>query len=130
MEKLRKYGSVKVISRIKTLSIQEGYQLLNSVIEFSEFDLSKDRLRCFLRHTHICASCSLEASFFAIEYITSKSFSGITINLYGVKDNKDIFFTKDHIKPKSLGGEDCINNYQTMCWRCNSLKGNSFNEKS
>jgi hypothetical protein len=31
--------------------------------------------------------------------------------------------TKDHIIPKSCGGEDCHSNYQTMCSICNSLKG-------
>lgn len=29
----------------------------------------------------------------------------------------------DHITPKNLGGEDSINNYQALCYTCNSNKG-------
>lgn len=28
----------------------------------------------------------------------------------------------DHIVPKNIGGEDSINNYQALCYRCNSMK--------
>ena len=30
--------------------------------------------------------------------------------------------TKDHIIPKSKGGPDCIDNFQTMCEECNKKK--------
>lgn len=30
----------------------------------------------------------------------------------------------DHIVPKSLGGEDSLNNYQALCYLCNTNKGN------
>jgi len=32
--------------------------------------------------------------------------------------------TKDHIKARSRGGSDALKNMQTMCHRCNELKGN------
>ncbi len=30
----------------------------------------------------------------------------------------------DHIVPRSKGGADALNNYQTLCWECNLGKGN------
>lgn len=37
-----------------------------------------------------------------------------------------VLMTKDHIKPKSKGGKDNLNNMQTMCEICNSNKGNKY----
>lgn len=34
--------------------------------------------------------------------------------------------TKDHIVPKSKGGPDCIENFQTMCEECNKKKKNTM----
>lgn len=34
--------------------------------------------------------------------------------------------TKDHIVPKSKGGPDKIENYQTMCTECNCIKGSKL----
>ena len=36
--------------------------------------------------------------------------------------------TKDHIIPKSKGGPDCIENFQTMCEECNKKKKNTMPE--
>lgn len=47
------------------------------------------------------------------------------MNLYGYdKDGNEVLMTKDHIVPKSLGGRNCLENYQTMCCVCNCNKGN------
>lgn len=37
-----------------------------------------------------------------------------------------IMMTRDHILPRSRGGEDVLENLQTLCRECNQHKGNSF----
>ena len=46
-------------------------------------------------------------------------------NLYGGK-NLGKLFTKDHILPRSKGGADALENYQTMCAPCNQQKGDKI----
>lgn len=36
--------------------------------------------------------------------------------------------TKDHIRPKKLGGLDVVDNLQTMCVECNKAKGSIYNK--
>jgi hypothetical protein len=45
-------------------------------------------------------------------------------NLYAKREGELVQMTKDHIKPRSRGGKDHIGNMQTLCCRCNELKGN------
>jgi hypothetical protein len=45
-------------------------------------------------------------------------------NLYAEEDARLILMTKDHILAKSKGGQDVLENFQTMCAICNNLKGN------
>lgn len=40
-----------------------------------------------------------------------------------------VLFTKDHIKPKCLGGSDRLSNLQTMCLECNEKKGSHYRQK-
>ena len=48
-------------------------------------------------------------------------------NLYATNDEGEkVLMTKDHIKPKSLGGRSIQENYQTMCLPCNEQKGSKY----
>lgn len=48
-------------------------------------------------------------------------------NLYGFNSDKElIMLTKDHLKPKALGGKDILSNYVTMCDKCNCNKGHKY----
>ena len=44
-------------------------------------------------------------------------------NLYAEWNNKLILMTKDHIVPRSKGGEDVVENMRTMCTICNGHRG-------
>lgn len=125
---IKKIGSVKVLERKVTLSIEDGLRLIdgNSKSRYP-INLSEDRYSCFKQKGVICCSCKLEGSYFAIELVASDSYSGYALNLYGKRScGKEEYFTKDHVVPKSLGGKDSIANYKTMCWPCNARKGNKI----
>lgn len=82
------------------------------------------RYQLFATKGVCCVSCGLQGQYFAKEkHSHDKSFH---LNLYGIKDGVETLLTKDHIKPKSLGGADNLNNLQTMCKVCNELKSNYF----
>lgn len=90
-----------------------------------------DRYDNFFLHGTKCVSCGLEGKYFWLE--TPKSAKDRDnqwhFNLYGVDENgNERMLTKDHIVPKSRGGKNWIGNYQTMCERCNLLKGNSLQD--
>jgi 5-methylcytosine-specific restriction endonuclease McrA len=121
----RKYGSVRVVSRLKIFTAEEGLKILDGSLQLGyNLNLSKDRYKCFLKNGRKCYSCNLEGSYFALEYVRSKSYSGYTLNLYGKRESgKEEYFTKDHLIPKSIGGKDELSNYNTMCWTCNHTKG-------
>lgn len=82
---------------------------------------NSERYQTFFTKGCKCAVCGLEGQYF------KKKFDNGTfhLNLYGIKDGKEILFTKDHIIPKSKGGRNCINNYQTMCYECNENKADN-----
>lgn len=70
-----------------------------------------------------CAKCGLEAEFAAIEK-EEKSKDKFHINVYVVDNRgKELMLTKDHIYPRALGGYDDLCNYQVLCERCNTKKG-------
>ncbi len=68
-----------------------------------------------------CATCGLKGTHFAAERMASSE--SYHFNLYAVNENGDeILMTKDHIVPKSKGGSNTLDNYQTMCYVCNQEK--------
>ena len=82
------------------------------------------RYQTFMKSGLKCVCCGIEGNFFAKEKGKGSDLDLYHFNLYAVNDSgKEVLMTKDHIIPSSLGGNDDLNNLQTMCTICNSLKG-------
>lgn len=83
------------------------------------------RLQLFKTKGITCISCGIKGSFFAKER-DSKAQS-YHLNLYGYDNqHNEVLITKDHIIPVSKSGKDNLDNFQTMCVKCNVLKGNKY----
>lgn len=83
-----------------------------------------DRYKVFFTKGYKCCDCGIEGKYFALERNINEA-TRYHLNLYAVDENgKEILMTKDHIIPKSLGGKNHLDNYQTMCCICNNKKGN------
>lgn len=77
------------------------------------------------KKNNCCVCCGLEGKYLALEQCRYKDEESLFhFNMYGIRDGKEVLFTKDHIIPKSKGGSNSLDNYQTMCVRCNAEKGN------
>lgn len=83
--------------------------------------MNSDRYFVFRRQMS-CVSCGLEGTRIFLECLPGEV---PHFNLYGDDNGKLVMFTKDHIKAKCFGGQDELDNYQTMCSVCNSLKAHS-----
>lgn len=93
-----------------------------------EFDgdliyMNSQRYEVFATSGIKCVCCGIEGKFFAKEK-GLESDTRYHFNLYAIdKDGQEVLMTKDHIVPKSKGGQNIISNYQTMCKPCNEHKG-------
>lgn len=71
-----------------------------------------------------CCVCGIDGLYFALEKNRSEKGNSYHFNLYGIdKNGKEVLMTKDHIIPKSCGGSNTLDNFQTMCTNCNEKKG-------
>lgn len=88
---------------------------------------NSQRYQTFFTKGTKCVCCGIEGKYFAKEKVfRDKSYH---LNLYAIDENgKEVLMTKDHILPKSKGGQDHVDNYQPMCVRCNKAKGNNIEE--
>ena len=87
---------------------------------------NSQRYQTFFTKGCNCVVCGIKGSFFAKERTTGSN-EAFHLNLYAVNENgEEVLMTKDHIIPKSKGGKNTIDNYQTMCCKCNFEKGNKL----
>jgi len=100
--------------------------------------MGSHRYELFKNKGTTCIKCGIKGEFFALEKQKQPNFhkgSELPINdryhfnLYGYNEKgEEVMLTKDHIIPKSKGGSNTLDNYQTMCSLCNWSKGDSYEE--
>ena len=91
------------------------------------YNTDSDRLYLFQEKGVCCVHCGIEGVFFAKEKDWKTDHEKYHFNLYALNANNDpVLMTKDHIKPRSKGGPDKLENYQTMCARCNKIKSDIY----
>ena len=101
----------------------------NESFEFLGEHPSMDSLRYHnIKHNGTkCVGCGLEAIYARFEATYGSSKHKRHFNFYGVDTaGEEVLFTKDHILARSLGGEDDVRNFQTMCSKCNTRKSNKL----
>jgi len=147
IERLIKQGYFpKYIMEEHKLKLFNGYRV----------SLGSHRYKNFCLNGVVCKTCGLSGTFFALERLVNKNYYNRYIkdpekylkteirldaktsknynngsyhfNLYAIDKNGDeVLMTKDHVIPRSKGGPDKVENYQTLCTKCNSKKGNNLN---
>ena len=80
------------------------------------------RYRTFYQKGTKCTCCGKEGMYFKLTPAIDNQ-KRAHFNLYA---EDGTLMTKDHIIPKSRGGKNCINNFQTYCEHCNRSKGNTI----
>lgn len=128
----RKYSIEEVFSKLPEYIKQGQWDTKRK--EKADFDgdkikVTSQRLQTFYLKGTKCVCCGLEGSYFVKEKAVPEE--NYHFNFYGLNENsEEVLFTKDHIYPKSKGGKDSVENFQTMCVLCNKEKGNKVKSKN
>ena len=107
----------EILSHVSNKDIKKDF-----VCHGQTYNVKMNSQRYFLfRECSKCVACGIEGTKFILEYHEADKTPHF--NLYAEENDELILLTRDHIKPKALGGYDYHSNYQTMCSICNNLKG-------
>lgn len=121
-----RFGTLPISQVIETIKSQIGQRKGKGKVEFlgQTVNCTSLRLRTFALKGTVCSKCGLEATHFALERTNHPTHanSPYHLNLWGIKDGREILFTHDHTLARSLGGLDNLSNTTTMCEPCNSKK--------
>lgn len=118
---------------VECCTVQEVIEYLNGDEELfrGKYKIKKDSLRykTFFKDENSlrCVSCGKVGNLCSVTemYDVKSNLTTYHFNLYHENYKRKLtLFTKDHIIPKSKGGKTHESNLQTMCKRCNTLKGN------
>lgn len=126
LERYDKYRTIAFYSVKPILELVQPFAIINIHAggKTHKVKLQSVRLQTF-KKSNVCCCCGVVGSIFALQNERcEKSSTPYHLNLYGFTDDGLILMTKDHIIPKSKGGQDCLNNMRTMCAKCNVARGN------
>ena len=120
----------KKLEKLSRYTIDEVFSAFHNSgrkAKFNNAPLKCQRIRNFIIHGTSCVRCGIKGSIFVVEkHNNDKS---PHLNLYALKGSREILMTRDHIKPTSLGGQDCLHNLQPMCSKCNMRKSDRWTFK-
>ena len=123
----RKYSVDEVFDMLgRDVLGQTGNLIKSESVEVDGYLVHKDswRYRTFYQKGLKCSCCNRVGTYFKLN-TDSKSLERAHFNLFA---EDGTLMTKDHIVPKSKGGPDCIDNFQTMCKECNEKKKDTMPE--
>lgn len=77
----------------------------------------------------VCCHCGLKATKWILSSQSAKDRSTPVLNLFGDgKKGAPVLFTRDHIIPRMVGGNDDLENLRVMCGNCNHNRGSEVND--
>lgn len=116
------------MERISSHSVEEIFKAFDKgKSKFAGASLKSTRIVNFRFHGVDCVACGLTGTNFIVE--KHKKDVSPHLNLYHISPTRFVLMTRDHIRPVSKGGADCIHNLQPMCSKCNSRKAGSWGRR-
>lgn len=113
----KKSPKIQIIKELSFDDVIQSEKICSSIF----FGTAK-RIKLLKKLGHTCVSCGRSAS----RLQKCKNLKDNNSIFWRILSEDDIEITVDHIKPKSLGGKNTLENYQTMCFECNVNKGNTL----
>lgn len=131
MIRKERYSVTDILSKAKTFfQMKKSDRRARVDFDGDIMKMASDRYKCFVASGVKCVCCGLEGSYFYKEKDAKSELEIYHFNLYAIDSlGNEVLMTKDHIIPRSRGGKDHVDNYQTMCSECNERKGNKLPEK-
>lgn len=87
-----------------------------------EVNMDTPPLKCFKAHGTKCQVCGMKAEYFAVEWDPISE--AASLMLVGIENGHEVLFTRDHIRPVSMGGsKNGTKNLRTCCAICNQILG-------
>ena len=120
----------EVVTNLNKCRVKKGTPKYAEATE-REYDghmvkMASQRYQLFALRGVTCVGCGVVGEFFGLEKNKGQEGDRYHFNLYGIRDGQEVLMTKDHIIPKSKGGKNTLDNYQVMCFECNTEKADSL----
>lgn len=126
---MKKYsiGDVYTLLGVDALSIKEVHKKSRTNVVVDGYNVYRESLRyaTFYQKGTKCVHCGREGSYFVLTEDKDGK-NADTRRHFNLYSDDGVLMTKDHIRPKKLGGKDHIDNLQPMCEHCNKLKGSKY----